>query len=147
MAVTIKARDNPWGHICRLISMLDAECLEQAIIQSWKCTIDAFKKGTGPCNLSTLRVQLQFIRCVHGSDLLEEERHLRGLLAQFEEVSGISALQVTTRVMLHLGYNLSTQRRNAEAEEIGLDVLSRIQGDEFYINKIGVKKEALQLVA
>jgi hypothetical protein len=143
MATNVIAKEHPWSHICRLIGMLNMESFEHSIIQSWKCTIDAFEKGLGQFNPSTLGFYLQFIHLVYGSkDRLEEERLLRGLLAQFKQMLNMSTSQAT-RVMLNLGYNMIAQGRYTEAEELGLDVLSQVQGDELYVNTI----EALEIIA
>ena len=78
MAATVIARQHPWGDIYQLISELDAESLDQALVQTWLCTIKAFEKSLGPFNQLTLDTHLQFIYHVYAStDLREEERLLR----------------------------------------------------------------------
>jgi hypothetical protein len=129
MAAIVIAREHPWGHICRLISMLDTESLEQALIQSWRCTINAFENSFGPFNQLTLGAHLQFIHQVYAStDLLEEERLLRELLAQCEHVSNIPTVP-TTGIILNLMRNMTAQERYTEGEQLGLVVLSRTQDD------------------
>jgi hypothetical protein len=146
MAANIIVRENPWGHICRLIGMLDAESLEQAIVKSWKCTLDAFGKALRPLSLHALTVHIQFINRVYSSvDLLKEEKLLQGLLAQFEQRSSMSTLQAAkvNLVKCSLGYNAILQRNYTEAEELGLDILSRAQEEKLWVNKV----EALEVIA
>jgi hypothetical protein len=146
MAANIIVRENPWGHICRLIGMLDAESLDQAIIKSWKCTLDASGKALGPLSLHALAVHIQFINRVYGSvDLLEEEKLLQGLLAQFEQSPSMSTLQAAAVnwVKCSLGFNAILQRKYTEAEELGLDILSRAQEEKSWVNMV----EALEVIA
>jgi hypothetical protein len=145
MAINIILREHPWGRIHQLISMLDAESLEQVIIQSWKCIIDAFDKVHGPSSISFIGSQLQFISIVHrGTDLVEQERLIRGLITHCE-VFNVSILQ--PKVRLVLGYNLTAQRRYPETEELGWDLLSRAQEQESDGDKITNKREALELIS
>jgi hypothetical protein len=128
MAATVIARKHPWGDICQLLSELDAESLEQALVQSWRCTINAFENFLGPFNQLTLGAHLQFIHHVYAStDLLEEERLLRELLAQCEHAS-ITTVP-TTGIILNLMRNMIAQGRYTEGEQLGLVVLSRAQDD------------------
>lgn len=141
MAATVIARKHPWGDICQLISELDAESLEHALVQSWRCTINAFENSLGPFNQLTLDTHLQFIHQVYAStDLLEEERLLRELLAQCEHASNIPIVP-TTGIMLNLMRNMTAQGNYTEGERLGQVILSRPQDDR------GIMREIESIIA
>jgi hypothetical protein len=142
MAATVIARKHPWGDICQLISKLDAESLEQGLVQSWRCTINAFEKSLGPFNQVTLSAHIQFIRHVYAStDLVEEERLLRELLARCENVPNIPTAS-TTNIIINLMNNLTAQGRYTEGEQLGLVALSRAQ-DYWGIRRVMVNVEVM----
>jgi hypothetical protein len=146
MATNIIARDHPWGRICQLIGMLDVDSFDQAIIQSLEYTIDSFEKHVGPINPSKIGLQLRLINSLHAlTNLPEEERLIRNLLAQCEEAGQClgTATLPASMIILELGENLNAQGRNAEAEELVLKVLRQCNGAQSY----GVKMEALQKIA
>ena len=141
MAATVIVRKHPWGDICRLISELDPESLEQVLVQSWRCTINAFENNLGPFNQLTLNTHLQFIHHVYAStDLLEEERLLRELLAQCEHASNIPIVP-TTGIILNLMRNMTAQGRYTEGERLGQVILSRPQDDR------GIMREIESIIA
>jgi hypothetical protein len=146
MATKILPKGSPWGEVCRILVILDAESFEGAIMESWKCIIDVWGECVGPFHASALDSHVMFIDRVHGSkDLLEQERMLRGLLAQVEQSPGISPMRVTT-VLRSLGDNILYQGRDVEAEQIGLEIISRAQREEgsVFIND---RMNALEIIA
>lgn len=150
MAAATIATNSPWRHICRLIGIIDAESLNEMILQSWKCMIDAFEEGLGPFNLFTLGVRMNFVQHVYrDTDALAEESFFRGLLARCKEAPGTPAqAAVRTRIItLFLGYLLIRQGRYREAELLVHEVIYRVEEDEADFNRKPYQIEALVLLA
>ncbi|KAH8773162.1 hypothetical protein F5882DRAFT_172437 [Hyaloscypha sp. PMI_1271] len=135
-------KDSPMAHIWQLISMLEADSLEQGLIEAWRCGLNAFEKALGCLHTSSLDINLAFILCVYGSisDSVAEA-HLRRLLAQAEKESRIS--RSTLAIMTYLGWNLYDQRRFAESEQILLDVLPQARSNGWY----DLEADAVELLA
>ncbi|CZR65656.1 uncharacterized protein PAC_15556 [Phialocephala subalpina] len=143
VAESVCTQSGPWAHIGRLIAALEEDTLEQAVIQAWKCKIDGFERSLGQFHQSSLEISLDFIRCVHESvNVVEEEKLLQGLLAQWEAGSCVSKKQ-TLSIRINLGWSLMDQGRCAEAEELGLAALTVAEEQYWYEEKI----RALQLIS
>ena len=144
MSATVTTEGYPWGQICRLLGELDSESLNQAMAQAWKCTTDTFDNTLGTSHRLAVSVRLDYIKRVYGiTDYLEEERHLRRLLAQFGGIPGHS----TPRVMLNLAHNLNRQGRYDEAEKMAQEVRSLIQQYKIYAGRIVESIESLKIVS
>jgi hypothetical protein len=63
--------------------MLEEDCLEETVIQSWRCNIDIFETRLGIFNNTNLLQKLEFIERVHSPP--DAEPLLRRLLAQWGE--------------------------------------------------------------
>ncbi|KAG4437590.1 hypothetical protein IFR05_006929 [Cadophora sp. M221] len=147
MATKILPKDHPWYQICRSFGMLDIESFEEVIIQSWKCATDTWEERLGSFHTFTLDCRLDFINQVYRSkDLQEGERMLRKLLVQVEQQVPSVSPRLVTRVMMNLGYNVLSQRKNIEAEKIGQAIISLAQRDEGSVD-IQDKIKALAIVA
>jgi len=121
MSIALLTKEHPWTRIWQLIGMLKGHTLKQSLIQSWRCSIDAFEGVLRPFHKSTFDNHLKFISCVYGSvDRFEIEKLLRRLLARVEKESSISNDQ-TLIIITKLGWNLNFQGRYAEAEQLVLD--------------------------
>ncbi|KAG4434245.1 hypothetical protein IFR05_010264 [Cadophora sp. M221] len=124
MAAVVIGSQLPWNRLCRLLGMLEAESLDQAIITSWKCTNDALRSGLGRFSESSIKADLCFLEYVHGSqNQVEEERLLRTLLSEFEKTLGTSN-PLVMKVIIRLAQNQLHQRNNQEAEDLANDILS-----------------------
>ena len=83
--VTVKA--HPWGQIGRLLGELDSDSLEQALAQTWKCTVDTFESELGTLGGFVVAIRLDYIKRVYGfTNYPEEERLLRDIIAQFNGI-------------------------------------------------------------
>ncbi|KAH8587637.1 hypothetical protein B0O99DRAFT_641252 [Bisporella sp. PMI_857] len=144
MSAKVTRKGHPWGEICRLLGELDSESLDQAMAQIWKFITDIFGSELGTFNPFAVSVRLDYIKRVYGStNYLEEERHLRGLLAQ----SGGIPQHKTPRMMLNLAHNLNRQGYYREAEEMALKVLGLLQKYEMYAGRIVETIESLKIVS
>jgi hypothetical protein len=133
-----------WGEICRLLGELDSEHIDQAIAQVWKCITDTFSSRLGTSNPFAVSVHLDYAKRVYGTtNYLEEERQLRGLLAQSR---GIPQYK-TPRVMLNLAHNLNRQRHYYEAKEMALNVLCLLRKYEMYGERIVETIESLKIIS
>lgn len=144
MSAEVTREGDPWGQICRLLDELDSESLDQAMAQAWKCTTDTFDSELGTLNRLAVSVRLDYIKRVYGiTDYLEEERLLRGLLAQFGGIPGLP----TPRVILNLAHNLNRQGRHDEEEKLAREVFSLLQVHEIYARRIVERIESLKIVS
>ncbi len=135
MAAIVIQGKHPWRDICELISQLDTESLEQVLVQCWQCTANTFQNRLGPFTLLALPHHLGFIRHT-STDLLEEERLLRELLAKYEHASDVPVI-FTTKIILNLIYNMIAQRKYAEGERLGQIILGRHQDDRCIMGGVG----------
>ena len=138
MATEVIAKNHPWRNICQLFATLDADNLDQALGQVYKCVLDAFGKSVVPLKETTLLVRLELVQILGHTDLPRAERLLRDILA-----SGVC----DPMVGLYLGNNLIGQGRYREAEQIELDMLSRIDQDESHVLTAINKAKALEFLA
>jgi hypothetical protein len=141
LSKTVWSREHLWTQIWRLFGMLEGEALEQVLTNSWRCTIDRFEKALGPLHQSSLHNKFDFFHYAHSTEE-ETESHLRGLLVRCESESSIPTSPITL-IMVTLGWNLVRQRRIAEAEQLGLDIISQAEEQELYAERV----EALRLLA
>ena len=141
MSKTVWSREHLLTQIWRLFGMLEREALEQVLRQSWRCAIDRFEKALGPFHGSNLDNNVKFFDFA-GSTEEEIEPHLRKLLARCESESSIPKSWIM-RIMYCLGWSLLRQGRLAEAEQLGLDIVS--QAEEQGLNY--QQAEALRLLA
>jgi hypothetical protein len=142
ISLILLTKDSPLAHILRLLSILEADSLEQGLIEAWRCTLNGFGKALGRFHRSSLSINLDFILRVYShSNNSVAEAHLRRLLGQAEEESRIS--RSTLDIMTCLGWNMFDQNRFAEAVQIGLDVLSQAGSKGWY----GLEAGALELLA
>jgi hypothetical protein len=82
MATEVIAKNHPWRNICQLFATLDADILDQALGQVYKCVLDAFGKSVVPLKETTLLVRLDLVQILCGrTDLPRAERLLRDILA------------------------------------------------------------------
>jgi hypothetical protein len=129
LATNFTSGAHPWGRIFRLIGALDEVSLEQAITKSWQCNNDALDDGLGPFSDFGLLARLNHIFSVYETvDPHEEERIIKGLLEECERVSDQSSTQVPT-IMMSLGHCMMAQEKYVEAENLGLDILSRARNE------------------
>ncbi|KAF8859252.1 hypothetical protein BDZ45DRAFT_742491 [Acephala macrosclerotiorum] len=138
IAADLLAANHPWACIYQIIGMLEEDSFEQAIFQSWKCTIDGFEKTLGPFHHTSLDMNLNFI--YQTNNVLEKEKLVRRLLARYEDYSSIATRQ-SLRIITELGWNLHDQGRFIEVEELGLDVLVQAE-----TQNLDTKIEALELL-
>jgi hypothetical protein len=138
---TVWGGEHLWTQIWRLLGMLEEEALEQGLKESWRCTNDRFEKALGPFHKSSLHNKLDFFHYAHSTEE-ETEPHLRGLLVRCESESSIPNSYITF-IMSTLGWNLVGQGRLAEAEQLGLDIISQAEEQGLYVEQA----EALSLLA
>ncbi|CZR63042.1 uncharacterized protein PAC_12939 [Phialocephala subalpina] len=132
---------HPWLDICRFVGRLEEGTFEEAVVRIWKCLLDAFEKAVGSFHCSCLDARLNFIRRVHGSvDPLQEERLLRGLLAQCNEGESDTLKKQALMIIRELGLNLCSQERYIEAEKLGEAVLTRAEEQDWYVEKTNAVK-------
>jgi hypothetical protein len=141
MSKTVWSREHLWTQIWRLFGMLEGEALEQVLWQSWRCAIDRFEKALGPFHRSSIDNNAKFFDFA-GSTEEEIEPRLRKLLARCESESSIPKSWIM-QIMYCLGWSLLRQGRLAEAEQLGLDIVS--QAEEQGLNY--QQAEALRLLA
>jgi len=142
ISTILLTKDPPLAHILRLISMLEADSLEQGLIEAWRCGLNGFGKSLGYLHASSVDINLEFIQRVYGHIRPSvAEAHLRRLLAQAEKESKNS--EQTVDIMVALGWNLYEQNRFAEAEQMALDVLSQAGSKGWY----ALEADALELLA
>ncbi|MCJ1430841.1 hypothetical protein MMC27_000191 [Xylographa pallens] len=129
VSAKVTRKKHPWGQICQLLGKLNFRSLHQAMAQIWKCTTKTFNSVLEKLTRLAVSVRLNYLKRVYGTtDHLEEERHLRGLLAQFGGISG----HPTRRVMLNLAHNLNRQGRHDAAEKLAWEVHSLLQKYEIH---------------
>ncbi|CRG92837.1 Phosphoenolpyruvate carboxylase [Talaromyces islandicus] len=144
MSAEIIRDGRPWGQICRLLGELDSDTLDEALARIWKCTTDTFESKLGAYSRLAVSVRLDYIKRVFGiTSKFEEEFLLRDLLGKFNGILSLS----TPRVMLNLAHNLNRQGRHGEAEEMALKVLSLLQENEIYSERIVERIECLKIVS
>jgi hypothetical protein len=85
MAATI-----PMVRIRQLIGMLDAESLEESIIQSWKCTIDVLGKSVGLFHPLLFEFASNSSVMSMNQIFLDAERRLRGLFDSWKKHQAFS---------------------------------------------------------
>ncbi|KAE9364653.1 hypothetical protein N431DRAFT_354655 [Stipitochalara longipes BDJ] len=133
LSTIVWTKDHYLTHIWRLVGMLEEDELEQTVIQSWRCTVDNFEKGLGQFHSTSLWNNLRFIGRVYSPP--DAEPLLRTLLAQYEEKrSNLSNVQ-TLEILRYLAHNLLKEGRYAEAEQLGFDIVSRAEEQEFIFYK------------
>jgi hypothetical protein len=89
-------------------------------------------------------VRLDYIKRVYEfTNYLEEERLLRDLFAQFDDILKVSI----SRMMLNLTHNLNRQKRHIEAKKMTLKVLALLQEYEIYAKRIVEKIECMKIVS
>lgn len=131
-----------WRRVFELFSRLDEASFSEAISTSWQCTSDAVETHAGRFGESDLMSRLDFIATVYGRDLFEAERLLRILLAQWSNVFPVQ----NARILYAMVYNLYTQGRYLEAEELGLDVETQAKNPGSRTS-VGVHMATVTLVA
>jgi hypothetical protein len=142
ISTILLTKDPPLAHILRLISMLEADSLEQGLIEAWRCGLNAFEKALGCLHASSLNINLEFIQRVYSPiSHSVAEAHLRRLLAQGENESRIP--RSTLSIINRLGWNMYDQNRFAETEQMALDVLSQAGSKGWYAPEV----DALELLA
>ena len=115
----------PWGRIFHLIGTLDDSVLGPIIARSWKCNNDALDDELGQFSDLGLLARLNYIQNVHGiSDSQEEERLLQELRQNCETSSSKPEIQVPT-IMFSLGQSMLSQSRYSDAENLGVEIMSR----------------------
>lgn len=144
MSAEVTKKEHLWGQICHLLGELDFDCLEEAMAQIWKCTSDTFDSELGTYSRFAVSVRLDYTKRVYGTtNVREEERLLRNLLAPLGDTPGLP----TIRVMLNLAHNLNRQGRHDEAEKKALGVLSLLRNDKVYTRRIVERIESLKVVS
>ncbi|KIW21817.1 uncharacterized protein PV07_12757 [Cladophialophora immunda] len=144
MSLKVTKEGHPWGRICQLLGELDEESLGEAMAQTWRCMIDTLDRQLGASNRFAVSVRLDYIKRVYGpTDCLEEQRLLQNLLRQFGGISKVS----TPRVMLNLAHNLNRQKRYDAAETTAQEVLSLLDRDEIYAQRIVERIESLKIIS
>jgi hypothetical protein len=142
ISMILLTKDSPLAHILRLISRLEADSLEQGLIEAWRCSLNGFEKALGCLHESSLDINLEFIQLVYGPiSHSVAEAHIRRLLAQGEKESRIR--RPTLAIMVRLGNNLHNQNRFAESEQIFQDILSQARSKGWSALEV----DALQLLA
>jgi hypothetical protein len=122
---------HPLGQIFRLVRALEADQLDAAIIQAWKCVIEAFHQALSRTHQMSISCQVNFVMSVHlGESPADAETHLRKLLLECEEVAGKSSQQ-STSIRFALSTVLQRQAKYAEAESTLVPLLrvARETGD------------------
>jgi hypothetical protein len=122
---------HPWGQIFRLVRTLEADQLDAAIIQAWKCVIEVFQHGLSRTHQMSISCQVNFIMSVHlGENPADAETHLRKLLLECEEVAGKSSQQCTSiRFALSTILHRQAKYPKAESTLVQLLRLARETGD------------------
>jgi hypothetical protein len=115
-------KDHHLSYIWRLVGMLEEGCLEETVIQSWRCIVDIFENRLGIFNKTSLLYRLDFIGRVHSPP--DAEPLLQRLLAQWDERESSSSNSQAVHILNYLGFNLLDQGRFSEAEQLGLDAMS-----------------------
>ena len=134
----------PWGRICRLLGNLDADSLEEAMAQIWKCMSDIFGDKLGVTSRLAVSVRLDYIKRVYGfNQHYEEERLLRDLLTNLGRIPESS----TPRVMLNLAHNLNRQSCYEEAQKMASDVCSLLGRKKIYADRVTEKTEVTKTIA
>ncbi|KAF1970868.1 hypothetical protein BU23DRAFT_200532 [Bimuria novae-zelandiae CBS 107.79] len=148
MSAQVTRKGHPWGQIWRLLGELDSESLVPAMIQIWKCTIDAFESELGTFSRLAVSVRLDYIKRVYRftCNLEEEERLLRGLLAHLRGGGGIPRVP-TPRVMLNLAHNLNGQGLHDKAEKMAQEVLSLLEKHEMYAKRNVERIECMKIIS
>jgi len=108
--------NHPWSQIWQLFAMLDIESFDRAVLHSWRCTLDGYKRILGPDSPYALESNLDFIWNVNGAtDPHLAERHLRDILASAYDPMVCNVLSQI----------LFQQKRYEEAEKLGLNLVHR----------------------
>lgn len=142
MSAEIGREGNLWTQICQLLGELDQGSLADAMAQAWRCTTEVFDDKLGPSHRFAVSVRLDYFKRVI-TDELDEERLLRGALAQLGDTPRLS----TPRVMLNLAHNLSRQGRHREAETVGQQIWSKLHDDGMYAGRIAERIDSLKVIS
>lgn len=140
MAKRVVAHTYPqWARVLQLIASLDEDMLEEAILQSFRCTIESFEAGLDLRNTDRLGARLNYIKAVTGpANPAKEELMLREMIA-----SGIDSPMVAIR----LGENLNAQGRYIHAESVAMELLARISSDPSYAPRKADQIMPLEMLA
>ncbi len=144
MFAKVIKKKHSWDQICRFLEKLDLKSFDQIMTQVWKCIIDTFESELETFNRLAVSVRLDYIKRVYEfTNYLEEERLLRDLFAQFDDILKVSI----SRMMLNLTHNLNRQKRHIEAKKMTLKVLALLQEYEIYAKRIVEKIECMKIVS
>ncbi|KUJ14540.1 uncharacterized protein LY89DRAFT_736571 [Mollisia scopiformis] len=143
LVIELHGKQHPWVPLFRLIGMVEEELLGETITQSWTSVIGLFERILGPDHPFSIDVNFDYInRTLEGlQGMAEAEKRLRRLLTRVEEVEDVSDPR-TVAIIIDLGWNLLRQRRDAEAEDLGMNVMARIEE-----HHVSGGAHALELVA
>jgi hypothetical protein len=145
ISAKVTRKVGPWGQICQLLGELDSETLAQAMPRIWECTAVTLESKLGISSRFAMSIRLDYIKRVYGcTDYLEEERLLRLLLTGLRAGDRILAVPVP-RVMLNLAHNLKKQERYDEAEKMAQEVLSLLENNKMYANRIVERIECMKI--
>jgi len=127
MATTMLLESHPLVKICNLIARVDTEILEEAMIQSWKCSNDAFAQHLGRFSETTLHSYLTWVRWVYRpTNPKAEEVILRDLLADSLNVLDPKSPS-SLSIQFKIGTNLMQQKQWDQCEAIGIEFLDRVR--------------------
>ena len=127
MAAAMLSGNHPLARICNLIAMVDGDVLEEAMVQSWKCTNDAFAKHLGRFSETTLHSYLTWVRWVYRpTNPKAEELILRELLADSSSVLDPRSPS-SLSIQFKIGTNLMQQEQWDQCESIGKRFLARVK--------------------
>ncbi len=144
MSKKVIRKERSWNQICRLLEKLDSKSLDQTMAQIWKCTTNIFESELEASSRLVVSIRLDYIKRVYEfKEYLKEERLLRDLLAQFDDISKVSI----SRMMLNLAHNLNKQKRHVEAKKMTLKVFSLLQQNEIYAKRIAKRIECMKIVS
>jgi hypothetical protein len=110
---------------------MEADQLDAAIIQAWKCVIKAFQQGLSRTHQASIFCQVNFVMSVHlGKNPADAETHLRKLLLECEEAAGKSSKQCASiRFALATVLHRQAKYPKAESTLVQLLRLARETGD------------------
>jgi hypothetical protein len=143
MSVSIHGKESVWSRIFQLLDGIHLEHLSHIMEQGWMCITDIFDRVLGPSHRLAVSVRLDYVKRIMITDHWQEERVLRGILAQVESPPVHSA----PRVMLNLAHNLNRQGRHDEAGEVALEVSSMLQRHKMYAGRVAEGVESLKVLS
>jgi hypothetical protein len=142
---------HPWGQICTLLKGLETEHLEDAIIQSWDCMIQACVQCLGQHSEVALSLQKGFIeKTLSGKENLPiAEQRLRKLQLECHDSTshlgnplwahgrpdwrtGGPGEAPSFLILLALANNLYDQGEYGESESVASDLIDAARGIEYY---------------